>query len=90
MATIFHPDGNYGALKLPQGHRRRLAALQRAVGGPLGIIAFPDKRNMIFNNDADRLGLPENERATEEAAHILIEGDSIKGPAVLCGSWEFD
>jgi hypothetical protein len=63
--------------------------LREVIGGPLEFVPFSDGRYMIVNEDGGELRLPKNARATAMAAHILVRGDYIKGPAVVCQPGEF-
>ncbi len=90
MATIFYSNGHYDSFQLPSDPDKLLAALREAVGGHLEVVALTGGRRMVVNEEGIDLKLPFNERATFFAAADLMDGDYIKGNAVLCAPGEFE
>lgn len=90
MATLYKAGGQVEMITLPNGPCRTLKALQTAVGGDIEVLSLRDGTNMIINADGIMLGLARNDIATALAKQDLIEGDWIKGNAVVCAPGELE
>jgi hypothetical protein len=79
MATIIHPSGAHIPLS-----NLSLESLQEAVGGYIELITLSDGRHMYLNEEGKLDNLPINEEATKLAHIVLMHGDYIVGPVVIC------
>lgn len=86
-ATLLQVDGEINMLEIKpaNGIDFTLAELQKLVGGYIEVLALPDGRILIINEDDKGLNLKPNTWATRIARMAgIAEGDWVVGPAVLC------
>jgi hypothetical protein len=89
MRVVLIPEeGAAKVISIPRDDERgsALEGLQGLVGGLIDALPFPDRSDATcYIHDESKFLYGPNEKATALLAPVLMRGDAIHGPLVVCG-----